>query len=451
MREKTAVAVLGGAMLLVLLAMLLAGRLAPERTLDTDGYLLFGPLVDSLSAIRSPLYGWWLFAATFGTLDFTLVPALHTLLFFAAVLVLFSALRALEVSPAAALAVTLPLVFSNLLLRWNRAIHPEVPAGALFLLAVAFLLRMAAQPRCRTSLLGFALALGGACLLRPVFLPAMVLLPLAFLVLGKFRDRPRVWAATAAVLLAGALPLVAVSTLRLALVGDFHVVSFGGFQMSGLATQILTPDIARRLPADVRPLAERVLARREQAIAEGKVLAIPRNSRHKRSYLSVALQYFDCFARNYNYLLYEVNEGLREPGEGQVRFNRRMQRYALAVVAHAPREYAAWIVGAATRSAGHMTVTNLPFLVLLACVAMACPIAALRRRHRARNRPPSIPAEPPDRDALPVVVVTIAYTLSAGLLMIVASSPEMRYIETAGLLLPALPGLALVRMLRGRA
>ena len=52
---------------------------------------------------------------------------------------------------------------------------------------------------------------------------------------------------------AGLLPFLATSQVRRATGGDFNIVSFGGFQMSGTAALMLTPATLDRLPADLRP------------------------------------------------------------------------------------------------------------------------------------------------------------------------------------------------------
>ena len=195
------------------------------------------------------------------------------------------------------------------------------------------------------SYVAFGASLGCAYLLRPIWLPAVVFLPAGFGLLAAYERRTRTFRAVGGLAVAGVVPFLAVSLLRLALVNDFNVVSFGGFQMSGLATQMLTPELVERLPPDVQPLARAIQARRDVEIARGRVLPVPFNSRQQRSFVSVALQYFDYFSRNYNYLLYHVNLAMKRPGESQVAFNRRMQRYSLAVVRAMPGQYAAWVVG----------------------------------------------------------------------------------------------------------
>ena len=61
-----------------------------------------------------------------------------------------------------------------------------------------------------------------------------------------------------------AAPLVAVCALRWAVVGHFGFVSFGGYNIIGIAGQLLDEELVRELPAGNRQLAEEVLRAREQ-------------------------------------------------------------------------------------------------------------------------------------------------------------------------------------------
>ena len=103
-----------------------------------------------------------------------------------------------------------------------------------------------------------------------------------------------------------------------------------------------------------------------------------------------------------------------------------------------------------------MTVTNVPFVLALLVLIVTLPVAFFRRRGRVAERSGGDTAavansDGPasarrDRDLLVVVVLVVVYTASAGVLMVLASSPESRYLDSAGLMLPALPALALARL-----
>ncbi len=64
-------------------------------------------------------------------------------------------------------------------------------------------------------------------------------------------------------------------------VKDFNIVSFGGFQMSGMAALVLDEDIVARLPAEMRPEAASILLAREQG-ERAAILSAYRSIRAER-------------------------------------------------------------------------------------------------------------------------------------------------------------------------
>ena len=87
-----------------LAALFLTGRLEPAVTLDTESYLVFGSFTETLGQSRNPLYGWLLYLLTFGRLEYGLIPAIQTALYFLAVLHWSRSLRRLEITPPTILA-----------------------------------------------------------------------------------------------------------------------------------------------------------------------------------------------------------------------------------------------------------------------------------------------------------------------------------------------------------
>src|SRR5262249_53279956 len=141
---------------------------------------------------------------------------------------------------------------------------------------------------------------------------------------------------------------------------------FGGYQMSGLAAFMLTPDLVGRMPEIQRPFAEQVLERREQAEAAGRVPAASRNSAGERSFAATALGYFDIYARGYDDVLGHVIVPLLRPGESWVESNRRLMAFSLATVRADPVRYLAWVGGATARLTGHAIASNATMLAAVA-------------------------------------------------------------------------------------
>jgi hypothetical protein len=212
--------------------------------------------------------------------------------------------------------------------------------------------------------------------------------------------------------------------------------------MSGMAGLMLTPSVVAQLPAEDRELAAQILAARERAEAQGHVAPTPANSTGQRSFPSAAAGYFDIYARTYDSLLQDEIERLERPDESWVEFDRRLGRLSFATIRVVPQDYAAWIVGASARLVGHMLVMNGPFV--LACMGL---LAALLRAFR---RPASFGSLDRAPDAGLLVLVVGIYILAAAPLAVLMTFPASRYIDTAAILLPALPLYATFHLVGAR-
>ncbi len=388
---------------------------------DTASYRNPGWGLEAWGRPRHPLYGW--------LLDMTAPSQLQRWqqgLFELATGCLHVALRGSGLRRRAAWAVTLAILASNLALLWQNALIPELMAAAFALFALAALIRLLTAPRA-WLVLAYGLALGLAVSLRPSLLPAVVIFPLAAALLAKRAGATRPWRLAAMLLLAGALPCLATAELRQQAVGDFNIVSFGGFQMAGMAGLMLDDSVIARMEGPARDDAAAILALRQKLEAAGRVIATPENSSGTRSFTSAALGYFDLYARTHDALLYEGIATLQD-GQNWVAFNRRMQAFARATLVAAPDRYAAWVVGATIRAVGRLTVANLPFMLGCLALAVLLPLAAWQGR-----------APAPDPDTATLLILAAAWTLSAGALAVLTTFPAARYMDSAGLLLGALP------------
>jgi len=175
-----------------------------------------------------------------------------------------------------------------------------------------------------------------------------------------------------------------------------------------------------------------VLARRAGLEAAGAAIAIPVNSTGKRSFISVAIFYFDVLARTHDPVLWDAIAPQQRPDEDWPAFNRRLQRFAIAVVRNAPVSYAAWILGASSRLIGHALVLNPSFLAAAAALLLL-----------ARRKAPG--GAPADRRVL--IVLVGAYTVGTGVLTVLITYPASRYVDSAAMLLAALPFYGVLRRL----
>jgi hypothetical protein len=425
--SRIEIKILSGMTALSVAIMIVAGRFVPQAIPDTPLYLRIVGFPAMLAEPRTPLYGWLVAALDLGGTSHLAVPAFQIATYLAAVWFLVAQLRRYGLSAAAALSVGAALLFANAFLLDANWVHPELLSITCALVAVAGTIELAqGQPR-RWA---WPLVCAGAALayvLRPSFLLLVVALPALYAVLRAARSDALRLSRAAAIVVVAAAPFLGIATLRAATVGDFNIVSFGGYAMSGLTTLILSDDTVARLPEDLRPFATQVLAARRAGEDSGRFIGIPPNASNERSYFSAALAYFDVLARTHDDMIYQVITPMRRADESWVDFNRRLSRFSFAVVRAAPDRYAAWIVGGTTRVVGHAIVTNLAAALPIVVIAIMWPWNVLARGRTG--------ASAVARSDVPVMAaLAIFWFVGAGILTVLMSSPSIRYIETSTVL-----------------
>ena len=440
-RDSWFIALCGGSILL--LAVLAAtGALTGQFTSDTVPYFVAAASPEPWGQIRHPAYGF--VAALLGASETAPghVALAQACLHVAATMVLYGGARCGGIGRAGAFALALAALLSQSGLYHLRLLLPESIANSCLLIAFGLTLAASASSRALALLIApIALFIGAAYLMRPSHLPAITVVPVVYGLFAWRHRQSRAVLRAAALLLAAALPFLAQSTIRLRAVGDFNIVSFGGYQMSPLAGFMLTPEIIARLPEATWPTAQAVLAGREKAETDGLIARTPLNSTGERSFVSAALGYFDIYARGYDDFLGQVIVPLKGANESWVAFNRRLLDFSLATVTAAPLRWAAWVGGATARLGGRAIVTNLPMLIALALLLIAAVPAFLRRRTLGVA----------GNDVGAVCVVALGWLACTGPLSVLVTFPASRYIDTAALLLPAIPlSLAIALILAPR-
>ena len=407
------------ALLSALLLALFAG-LRPVIDADTAAYLMASNAADPWIQVKAPYYGWLIGSGL------SFVPALQLAVFWCAVAAISLQARRFGASRTACISLAAAALFSTAFFTDTNVLIPESLglSGALF--AVAGVTRAAGGER---DSLAMTLVVSGsamACILRPIWLPMIVVLPLLFVVLRK---RPAPIGFGFWVLVIAMMPAILLSAVRYDKTGEFDVESFGGYQASGLVSLMLTPNLVERLRGDERATAQQMLALRIAAQDGGLAIGIPRNSSGVRSFPSTALEYPDVLARTYDDIKFRHRLLLRRPGESWPAFDARLLRTDLAVIRAAPLSYVEWLAGASARFAGHALVLN-PLMLVAATLLVTTWLLPT-------GGPASSNAVPGDVKFLGAV--TVAWLVAAGLLSITASFPAGRYIDSASMFLPALP------------
>jgi hypothetical protein len=208
--------------------------------------------------------------------------------------------------------------------------------------------------------------------------------------------------------------------------------------MSAMVGFMLTDDLVARLPETERPTAHAILTARETAESAGRVARTPENSSGVRSFTSATLGYFDLYARSYDGLLVEIRK-LRRPDESWVAFDRRLRNFSFATLTRAPDKWLVWVGGATARFVGHAIVTNAT--MLLGClVLLVMGLFAVIRQSRLGAVA---------RDIAPVTAVALAWMAATGPLIVLVTFPATRYIDTAGVLLAAIPATLVAAIIGG--
>jgi len=438
--DRLCIASLCAAVAILLTTLWLIGGLSGAAAPDTASY--FTPLQaeNPWGEMRHPLYGLLASWAGGNASAPGYAVLIQAILHAVAALVLYAGARAGGIGSIGALCLALAALFSQSSLYHLRLLLPEAPAITALILAFASVLAASNSLLAyRVLVLPIALATALAYLLRPSFVPAIFILPALWYALARRNGQAHRAVRAGLLFCLIAAPFLIQSAYRWQAVGDFNIVSFGGFTMSAPAAFMLSPEILADLPGNVRPTAQAILAAREAAEAAGLVAPTPLNSAGERSFVSAALGYFDIYVRAHDDLLWGVIAKQRAPGESWIAFDQRLASFSVATFKAAPLRWAAWIVGATSRFVGRMTVTNAPMLAALAALLIvALPAFAMRT-----------PLGASAADLPAVCILALAWLASTGALAALMTIPATRYIDTGAVLLPAVPALLAAAIIQG--
>ncbi|TRW91474.1 hypothetical protein [Candidatus Methylobacter oryzae] len=440
MKYITPIRILLSAMVLVSLWLAGSGGLTPSWTPDTDGYLHPWTWDSLWGQPRNPLLGFLL--APFND-NYTLLPAIELGAFFSAIYYLYRRLVEFGTSELAALALTLPLVISNLVLRYGHEIHPEFPAVILLIFAIAEMIGFHDSGKRSLSRYAlFMLALGFSYILRPSLLPFIGLMPVLFLFLGFVQTRRWNVGTSMVILLLSAVPFLVVSSIRYQTVKDFNIVSFGGVTMSPIAGSIVSEELIPRFAADHRELARTILDKREAMAQAGELSPMVIDyETGKRSFRRTARSYFDILASNADEIQHKIVKQTRQENrETWVQFNQRIMSFCIDVVRNAPADYAMWIAGAARSATGTAITQNIPLIVgIFGLVAVYC------LRLLSPRMPPLIAGS--SLDIPTIVLITALFTFGSGILSLLVTYPGNRYVSTSAIFIPSLVFYILFQLL----
>lgn len=442
MKHRWAWAILILQMVIVAIGLWQTGRFHAQLTNDSPGYIQFpfGSTADALRNLRTPAYPLFLKILSSITGSYQTAPVVHYLSYCAAVTVFFSGLRRTSHSPVAAAIIAGSLLTTAILWQYVAAIGTDTVAAAAGILTMGLLLHVASgEQRTTWAVVCTVASTTLAWLIRPAYLFLIPAVPLIMTLMeirrtstGPFQIRSTVAYGLKSVTLI-CLPLIAWCLLRLWVVQSFGVVSFGGFNLVGIAGQFLTAEQIPRIPADLQPLAEQALNNRSQLPAGSLQMqdADPLNYlRMETNYDVTIWSMFEPAARQ----LY---------GDDDNAVNTQLRKIATAILKLVPGKYVIWLIKSFRHGIYKILsdfIVN-PYGLLITLLAA---FATLTRVLRPTSRSGTHPEKSLQSTTELLFTMTLTYSLTSLALTITVCPPLGRLTDAAAILLaPLMTSVAL--------
>ncbi len=332
-----------------------------------------------------------------------------------------------------ALAATSPLLASDMVTSYCGTLTPDLLAQSLALLTVSFWISAVHRGWHAWSYAGLAASLFLTYQTKPSYLFLLAFVPVGGWIARWWltpNNRDAHWVALR-LLAASFVPFLAWCALRWFVVGHFGLVSFGGYNIIGIAGQLLDRETVSLLDNEVRPLAEKILQSREA----------------EKSWPSQ--RDYDSMESHFNKTVWEIAVPAASElynADSRV-MNLQMANLSSQIVLAHPRAYATWLVWAAKRairSSIEITLRN-PVSML----AMPVMLVAFAVRWRRNVLALKLSEPPPDSAAFQLIVWTaLGYALCKIGLVILVEPPIDRYCAPATVFCPSLLAMVACRMVR---
>lgn len=249
----------------------LSGRMETQIEIDTKSYLEAptSSLKLMLQDFRTPGYPLFLdLMESLGSLDW--VPWIHGAIWLAAVGCLLATMNLWGIDRYALLAVAIALGNHPFLHFWSRVVISDTLAMSTALMATAAMMESLRRRQSGWTggwLWTVACLTSMTILIRPAFLFLLVLWPLGMAWWRWTNDREPLRRAVGDAGKLAALcwsPLLLYSLMRWIVVGHFGLVSFGGYNVIGIAGQFMEEKDLQHLPAELQATAKEILVQRDR-------------------------------------------------------------------------------------------------------------------------------------------------------------------------------------------
>ena len=371
--------------------------------------------------------------------QYRLLPWVHLAMLAAAVFFFDFALRRFGFSPWTSLVISSAIVYAALPLRTPvDSLLADFAAMTLAVTTVACLLWIVAD-RKKRPFPGWRYGQPGG------HVPGAALVPVPgsfdavpghwfCLPVEQGQEAPLVWKALLVGLLAAAtLPLLAYCSWRWKMVGDFGLVSFAGYNLSGLAVELLdVPMVEGELSEQFRPFARQLMAERQRqdltpAFGPG---------------LRVSLRQYE---NNFSIDIYRVALPVarRFYGSDPLACNRQLSRFSREVIGLRKGRYLLWAAATVFRAAEKIVRFGWILWVLVPAAALS--LAAGLWKGPARRGTSDVAAGGfPHAVGLLAALAATYFLAYMGVICLSGTYADSRLVVPAGVFLPSLLAMVIV-------
>ncbi len=327
---------------------------------DSGSYVLSEDISSALSSARTLGYPIFLYLVSKLSPEFERLPDFQFILYSLSTFVFLIGLRHFGVSKVKSLVITLPIFYLEFAKIYIPYQLTESLAVTFAILTLGILLILVSQPQKPALWILLGLSIFCTYQVRPAFLfliPLVPVLGLGLLLFKRIYDdypytKSSLFRFITYLVITAVIPLLAFSTLRLAVVGHFGLVSFGGFNLIGITSQMLNEEMVEQLPDQDKELATSIVKERDdhRAIIESQD---PKFSNHPVITNNVPVEctnplpmdyrsWITCY--NYHIWILSVPLAADRSGHGNViAVNQDLKSLSRHIIAANPRLYLSWL------------------------------------------------------------------------------------------------------------
>jgi hypothetical protein len=430
---------------------------------DAKAYVYFNwnSLPEILAQSRTFGYPLLLSALMHFSPNLKYLPQVQILMYCLSVFVFFAALRNYGMTKWAAFIAASALFYQRHVLEWPGGTMADLPALALAIISVSFVLMVISSPRRSWPWVGLAAFTFLTYQVRPSYLFLLGFIPIAgpaLLLLSATKENFRIRARKLflGLLIIGLLPYIAFCSYRWTVMGHFGLVSFGSLNLCGITSQFMDRNTVKGFDADLQRLATAMIEARDK-----RGLTPPGG----RPWWPMV-----CFEDTYNRLLREVvivptllfladksdPEGLYHrdvsslTAQESAPLDEWTKRIAIATIKERPGTYLLYYLQSFVYQISFTFYVNVTMTALLLMVGLVYFTLLFARISRQEERMPRLwIAEPEFRMLHAMLILSLTFFLSKVAFCNIAVPTIGRYLLAASVFVPSALALWVFAMLGG--